>query len=173
MIPSGSSKGGNSRKWAAKLENFGRCWVESIGRCLTGQGWHASRLHLLGGTFPLVDAAAPWQFVPRTPFPGRHLVQPGGLGISDPGPTSIMVQGEVSDGLRRCSSMPSWATSHHRGLADPAGGQGAAGRSQCVRSGQGRSKRTAMAAAAITALSWPSSSGTSRPPFTALAVTTP
>ena len=35
MIPSGSSKGGNSRKWAPELESFGRCWVENIGRCLT------------------------------------------------------------------------------------------------------------------------------------------
>ncbi len=40
MIPSGSSKGGNSRKWAPELESFGRCWVENIGRCLTAFDKH-------------------------------------------------------------------------------------------------------------------------------------
>lgn len=44
---------------------------------------------------------------------------------------------------------------------------------QPTRYDQGRSKRTAMAAEAITALSCFPSSGTSSPPFTALAVTIP
>ena len=38
MIPSGSSRGENSRNWARELESFGRCWVENIGRCLTRFG---------------------------------------------------------------------------------------------------------------------------------------